>query len=69
MKRQTLTTTEAARFASVDPRCFARWARARGIQPERRMRIGRSFVTVWSIARMVEATRQPTQLAREPVAC
>jgi hypothetical protein len=69
MNRRTLTTTEAAWFAGVDPRSFRRWARARGLEPERRQRIGTSTVTVWSIARLVAATRPSTQLDVEAVAC
>ena len=68
MKRHTLTTTEAAWFLGIDPRSFGRWARERGIAPERRMRIGRSTITVWSVAKLTEATRI-TQLDLDPVAC
>lgn len=55
-RRRTLTTTEAAYYVGVDPRSFARWARRRGLQPVRRLRIGRSTVTVWSVARLIDAT-------------
>jgi len=47
MARRTLTTGEAAYLTGVDPRSFARWARARGVAPLRRQRIGRSTITVW----------------------
>jgi len=62
VKRQTFTTTDAAHIAAVDPRSFVRWARERGIEPVRRMRIGRSTVTLWARADLLAATRQPTQL-------
>lgn len=45
--RRTLTTTEAAHLAGVNPRSFARWARRRQLEPLHRMRIRESFVTVW----------------------
>lgn len=57
MKRATLTTTEAAWLLGIDPRSFARWAKERGLEPERRMRIGRSTVTVWSIVRLTAASQ------------
>ncbi|HEU4543000.1 MAG TPA: hypothetical protein VFR23_17855 [Jiangellaceae bacterium] len=57
MTRRTLTTSEAAWLCGQDPRSFARWARDRGLEPERRQRIGRSTVTVWSIRRLLDATR------------
>jgi hypothetical protein len=57
MKRTTMTTTEAASALGLDPRSFARWARSRGVEPERRQRLGRSTVTVWSIAKLTAATR------------
>lgn len=68
MTRQTLTTTEAAWLCGVPPGSFARWARERGIEPERRQRIGRSTVTVWSIAALT-ATRQTDVLDEQPAAC
>ncbi len=46
--RLTLTTAQAAHLAGVDPRVFRRWARAHHLEPLHRVRIGRSFVTVWS---------------------
>lgn len=48
MPSRTLTTTQAAHLAGVDPRLFARWARNHGLTPLHRVRIGRSTVTVWS---------------------
>jgi hypothetical protein len=49
----TLTTAQAAHLAGVDPRSFARWARARGIEPVGRERRGRSHVTLWSFEALV----------------
>lgn len=60
MKRQTLSTTEAAYILGIDPRSLVRWARERGVEPERRMRIGRSTVTVWSVARLTAASQLDT---------
>lgn len=57
MTRQTLTTTEAARAANVDPRSFARWARKRGVAPIRRVRIGRSYVTCWPLDTLKRAAK------------
>lgn len=45
----TLTTTQAAHLAGVHPSSFARWARRRGIMPVGRRRVGRSYVTLWSL--------------------
>jgi len=56
--RRTFTTTEAAEAMGVDPRSFARWARVRGVVPVRRMRIGRSFVTLWSVAQLTELSER-----------
>lgn len=56
MKR-TMTTAEASSALGIDPRSLARWARARGVEPEHRVRIGRSTVTVWSVAKLAAATR------------
>lgn len=58
MKRQTFTTTEAAFLAGVPSRSFVRWARDRGIEPFRRMRIGRSYVTLWARADLLLAASQ-----------
>lgn len=55
--RTTVTTSEAASIVGVSPRSFARWARRHGVQPLRHQRIGRSTVTVWSMASLAEATR------------
>jgi hypothetical protein len=51
----TLSTAAAAKLAGVDPRSFARWARARRIQPLHRVRIGRSMVTVWAETDVISA--------------
>lgn len=48
--RLTLTTGEAAQLLGLNPHRFAEWARAAQVEPLRRVRIGRSTVTVWSIA-------------------
>jgi phage terminase Nu1 subunit (DNA packaging protein) len=69
VKRQTFTTTEAASLTDVDPRSFTRWARERGIEPVRRMRIGRSTVTLWSLAALKQATRETAQLDTAKTAC
>lgn len=55
--RTTVTTSEAASIIGVTPGSFARWARLHGVTPLRRQRIGRSTVTVWSMASLAEATR------------
>lgn len=68
MKR-TLTTTEAAWFAGVEPRSFTRWARHRGITPLHRVRIGRSTITVWSVRSLLAATHLPARLDQEAAAC
>jgi hypothetical protein len=68
--KRTLTTSEAATALGIPPGSFARWARARGVEPLRRMRIGRSTVTVWSIAALATATRPTsTILDTERAAC
>lgn len=46
----TVTTSEAAQLLGLNPHRFAEWARAADLVPLRRARIGRSTVTVWSIA-------------------
>lgn len=63
MKRQTFTTTEAAYLAGVPARSFSRWARERGIDPVRRMRIGRSTVTLWARADLLAASQLDADLA------
>lgn len=55
--KATLNTTEAAMLLRMNPRSFHRWARSLGVEPLRRQRIGRSTVTVWSIASLSEAAR------------
>lgn len=65
MTRQNITTTEAAYLAGVDPRSFSRWARDRGLAPERKQRIGRSTVTLWSVSSLMRASL----LANEGAAC
>jgi hypothetical protein len=69
VKRATLTTAEAAWLLGIDPRSFTRWARERGVEPLRRMRIGRSTVTVWSLAALKQATREQAQLDTAKTAC
>jgi hypothetical protein len=54
--RTTVTTAEAASIIGINPRSFARWARARGLTP-RRQRIGRSTLSVWSMADLARVTR------------
>ncbi len=54
-ERLTLTTTQAAHLAGVDPRVFRRWARAHRLEPLHRIRIGRSFITVWSYEALIKA--------------
>lgn len=58
----TLTTTQAAELVDVSSRSFARWARDHGVQPLRRQRIGRSFVTVWDRAQIAAASAPTPQL-------
>jgi hypothetical protein len=48
--RQTFTTAEAALFIGVDPRSLARLARRLGVEPVRRVRVGRSTITAWDRA-------------------
>lgn len=55
--KATLSTTEAALLLKMNPRSFARWARDLGVAPIRRQRIGRSTVTVWSVASLGAAAR------------
>lgn len=50
------TTTQAAHAAGIDPRSFARWARNRGVEPAGRVRVGRSYVTLWSLESLTDAT-------------
>ena len=54
---KTLTTTEAAHLAGIDRRSFARWARLHHLTPLHRVRIGRSYVTVWSESDLIAASR------------
>jgi hypothetical protein len=61
MNRLTLTTTEAAWLLDVPAGSFARWARERGVTPLRTQRIGRSTVTIWSIAALRTATAPPAE--------
>lgn len=65
MTRRNVTTTEAAYLAGVDPRSFSRWARDRDLAPVSRMRIGRSWVTLWSVSSLMRASL----LANEGAAC
>lgn len=55
---KTLTTSQAAQLLGKDPRSLARWARQLGVTPLRRQRIGRSTVTIWSVAELTAATRR-----------
>jgi hypothetical protein len=50
MNRLTVTTGEGAFLLGIPPGSFARWCRDHGVEPLRQQRIGRSTVTVWSIA-------------------
>lgn len=54
----TVSTREAATLLGKDPASFHRWATAAGIKPLRRMRIGRSTVTVWSVEAIRAAQQQ-----------
>jgi len=48
--KPTVTTTEAAQLLGKDARSFHRWATTTlDVQPLGRERIGRSWVTIWSI--------------------
>lgn len=58
MTKATLSTTEAAVFLHVPRRAFPKWAAERGVEPLRRQRIGRSTVTVWSIAELAAAAQR-----------
>lgn len=68
MKR-TLSTAEAATLLGMDPRSFARWARALGVEPLRRQRIGRSTVTVWSVAALGQAASARVEFDSGHAAC
>lgn len=59
MHGSTLTTKEVAAWLQINTRSVARWARGHGIHP-RRVRVGRSFVSLWSRAELIEATRPIT---------
>jgi hypothetical protein len=61
MNRLTVTTTEAAWLLGLAPGSFARWARDHGVTPLRRQRIGRSTVTVWSVAALRTASAPPAE--------
>jgi hypothetical protein len=47
--RSVLTSSEAAWLLRVDPRNLPRVARAHGVEPLPRVRIGRSWVTRWAV--------------------
>lgn len=49
MMRRVLSTTEAAWLMQKDEKTFPRWARARGVLPLGRVRVGRSWVTRWAV--------------------
>ena len=61
MNRITITSTEAAWLLGIPPSSFARWARDHQLTPLRRQRIGRSTVTIWSIAAIRTAIAPPAQ--------
>lgn len=56
--RRTVSTPEAAILTGRDPKSFHRWAHAYDLEPLRTVRIGRSWVTVWSLAELTAATRR-----------
>lgn len=56
--RLTVSTPEAAWLTRQDPKSFHRWARDRHLEPLRTVRIGRSWVTLWSVAAITAATRR-----------
>jgi hypothetical protein len=61
--RQTFTTTEAALYLQVDPRNLAAIARRHGVEPVRKIRIGRSTVTAWpryGLGQIAEARHKAT---------
>ena len=62
----TVSTREASSLLGLNPHRFAEWARAADIKPLRRTRIGRSTVTVWSIADITAA--QQRRYARQVTA-
>lgn len=65
--RQTFSTAEAALFLQVDPRTVAALARRHGVEPVRRVRIGRSFVTCWSRADLAVLGRALHEARPRPV--
>jgi hypothetical protein len=60
MNRLTITTAEAAFLLGIPAGSFARWARDHGVEPLRGQRIGRSTITVWSIAQLRTASAPTT---------
>jgi hypothetical protein len=62
----TVSTREAAQLLGLNPHRFAEWARAAELLPLRRIRIGRSTLTVWSIAdiRAAQKRRYAGQVTR-----
>lgn len=77
--RTTMSTREAAEVMGRNPGRFREWAATElDVQPLRRTRIGRSWVTVWSRAELTEALRARharqgrswgAQMATLPVEC
>jgi hypothetical protein len=56
LRLNAVTTAQAAHYAGVHPGYFAAWARAHNLEPlHRRVRVGRSFVTFWSIESITKA--------------
>lgn len=55
MAEKLLTTTQAAYVAGMDRRNFARWAQRHGLVPRHRVRVGRSWLTVWCEADIFKA--------------
>lgn len=53
LRRSHVTTTEAAQLLGVDPRSFPRYARRHNLEPVRRLRVGSSTVTLWSVAALI----------------
>lgn len=54
----TVSTPEAALLTGRDPKSFHRWAHTYDLEPLRTVRIGRSWVTLWSLAELTAATRR-----------
>lgn len=62
-----LTTTEAAYYAGIERRRFRDWAAERGLRPTtERQRLGRSYVTLWLMADIIDAARRHEALHEAP---